>query len=486
MNRYLYLLFICWPGFIFAQSRSLPFPFANLHTTANSFLSSYNKAGNGILDSSRQYKFDSLELRWKWYGSKFTYTYDAQGNTSTKVDENWNETNLVGQQRFVYSYDNQKNLLSETKQIFQTGNWQNYSQLTYAYNAQNDSTIAAFNVWIGTGWEERSRTLFSYNANVKLTEMVMETKDSGIWERTQLDSFVFDSNDRLLQQFEIRWYEGTIIQGEQILYQYDSLNRLTQAQIKQRDGILWENRLQNIFIYDSGNLKVTEVKQNWFNNAWENSIQTLYTLNTNQNITQELKQIWDGTNWVNKSRRKILFNVLNQKTMDYLSTWYNNQWNSNEERTYDYDGNGNEIHYLSKLWDVNLQQWIKNSTEDKIYDAGDNLLLRQSWVNSMPKAPIFKTLYYYRGFPSGMEDVVQADNISLYPNPAKNVLHIDAGSNSDVIQVYLINLMGQTLLAKEFTNNDAVTLDLTTLQPGIYIVEVIQGMRKMRSKLVRE
>lgn len=445
------------------------------------------KAGNGVLDSSRQYKFDSLEMRWKWNGSKLIYAYDPEGNKSMVHEQHWTDTVLGGQGRILYTYDTNKNLLSETKQNRIAGVWENYSKYVYTYNSNNDLIQDYFHLWNTPDWEERSRMVYAYNDSFNIVSKVYEIKDSGVWERNTLDSFVYDSSNQLIQYFELRWYENYLFSGEQIIYQYDSLKRGIALLIKRLDGILWENNTQFLNTYDSGNMFITEVIQDWKDNAWVNKKQTQFTLNSIQKTTQELVQLWDGVNWVNKTRRKILYNALQQKTMDYLSTWYDNKWNSDEEKTFEYDGNGNEIYYLKRVWNSNTLTWSKYATEDKIFDSGNNLLSIQTWVNSGPNAPVFKTLYYYRGFQSGLDDLSKtAETWMFYPNPTRAWLSVSSDNISESMQVKVFSLTGQLMLEKEIQYNNAFMINLPDLQPGLYIVEARQGNLFKTGKFIRE
>ncbi|MFA6262136.1 MAG: T9SS type A sorting domain-containing protein [Bacteroidia bacterium] len=491
MNKNLRFILYCLASLAVAQIKaqpqfSVPTTLKDL-TYTNLSKHAFYKAGNGILDSSRQYKFDSLEMRWKWFGTKLIYAYDSDANKTIVHSQNWNDTSSGGQSRLLFTYDNNRNILSETTQHWIAGIWENYSQHVYAYNSNNDITQDYFHLWNSPDWEERSRAVYAYNDSFNIITIVYETKDSGIWERITLDSFVYDSSHQLIQQFDLRWYENKLISGEHFYYTYDSLKRGVVRLIQRLDGILWENSVQWLYTYDSGNMNITEIRQNWKDNAWENINQIQYILNVNQKITQEVKQLWDGVNWVNKSRRKILYNGLQQKTMDYLSTWYDNKWNSDEEKTYEYDNNGNEIHYLKKVWDSNKLTWYKYATEDKIFDSGNNLLSHQTWVNSSPNAPVFKTLYYYRGFPSGMDDVAkQGNTFMLYPNPTRDWLNISTGTYGENIQVKLFSMIGQLILEREIKYNNAYMLNLSDVQPGLYMIEVRQSKLLQNGKFIRE
>jgi len=73
------------------------------------------------------------------------------------------------------------------------------------------------------------------------------------------------------------------------------------------------------------------------------------------------------------------------------------------------------------------------------------------------------------------------DNISIYPNPAKDILTISCKYTVTIEMVVIYNQMGQKVLEIELVNN---TIDLSNLQLGMYIIEVVSGQQKIREKLM--
>ena len=66
--------------------------------------------------------------------------------------------------------------------------------------------------------------------------------------------------------------------------------------------------------------------------------------------------------------------------------------------------------------------------------------------------------------------VAQFENsqISMYPNPALNSLTISAKNNIEKLSVY--NLLGQKVMG-QYPNADAITLDISQLESGVYVME---------------
>ncbi len=74
-------------------------------------------------------------------------------------------------------------------------------------------------------------------------------------------------------------------------------------------------------------------------------------------------------------------------------------------------------------------------------------------------------------------------NISMYPNPANNVLNIDAKSNIENVSIY--NLLGQIVIS-ESVNKQSTSLNIANLQTGIYVVKTSIDGKIASSRLIKE
>ena len=74
-------------------------------------------------------------------------------------------------------------------------------------------------------------------------------------------------------------------------------------------------------------------------------------------------------------------------------------------------------------------------------------------------------------------------SINLYPNPADQMVTISAKNGAVLIEANIYNNLGQNVYTGILVDN---TLDISKLQPGIYIVELMTDQGKMREKLIVE
>ena len=74
-------------------------------------------------------------------------------------------------------------------------------------------------------------------------------------------------------------------------------------------------------------------------------------------------------------------------------------------------------------------------------------------------------------------------NVKMYPNPANNVLNIDAKSNIENVSIY--NLLGQEVIS-ESVNKQSTSLNISSLQTGVYVVKTSIDGKIASSRLIKE
>ena len=74
----------------------------------------------------------------------------------------------------------------------------------------------------------------------------------------------------------------------------------------------------------------------------------------------------------------------------------------------------------------------------------------------------------------------EASLFSVYPNPAKSVVNISSMSN-EVFGVSVYDLLGKQVLRAE---NIKSQLNISSLTPGLYVINMTQGSNSSTQKLL--
>lgn len=141
---------------------------------------------------------------------------------------------------------------------------------------------------------------------------------------------------------------------------------------------------------------------------------------------------------------------------------------------------------VTKLLTIGNPGW--NSYDIPLSDfVGLNLsTVHQLKLTGAPKqgttTVYFDNLYFYKGTALGTQSFKTA-NISIYPNPVKNNLNIEA--KSTIKKVFIYNLLGQEVLAKNL-NSNSTTLQTNNLAKGVYVVKASIDGKEATSKFIKE
>lgn len=97
------------------------------------------------------------------------------------------------------------------------------------------------------------------------------------------------------------------------------------------------------------------------------------------------------------------------------------------------------------------------------------------WVNGVESSPSNKVVFDRTGVHE-----TQPEGVSIYPNPSKGILNVEAESLNEVV-VY--NLTGQRILSRQGSGS-TLSLDLAGLNTGVYVVKVITAHGNSLQKVV--
>ncbi len=81
------------------------------------------------------------------------------------------------------------------------------------------------------------------------------------------------------------------------------------------------------------------------------------------------------------------------------------------------------------------------------------------------------------------EDHAMNLQVKLFPNPTKNLLHLQTATNSNLDKITITDLTGKVILTQT-NNTNQVNVEL--LASGMYIIEAVSGQEKFTTKFIKE
>jgi PKD repeat protein len=85
--------------------------------------------------------------------------------------------------------------------------------------------------------------------------------------------------------------------------------------------------------------------------------------------------------------------------------------------------------------------------------------------------------------------VSEIQNLSMYPNPARERINFNSDFANGKVEYTIINLSGQIVMKDQYESDSTLSrssIDIYNLQPGIYIVELSGNDRKYTAKFIKE
>jgi hypothetical protein len=88
----------------------------------------------------------------------------------------------------------------------------------------------------------------------------------------------------------------------------------------------------------------------------------------------------------------------------------------------------------------------------------------------------------------GKEDFITADKnvISVYPNPAKDVLNLKVDGMQTVNAVQIVDLNGRQVYSKTFDNVSDLQINVNTLSTGMYLINITSGDKTVTKKFLKQ
>ena len=113
-------------------------------------------------------------------------------------------------------------------------------------------------------------------------------------------------------------------------------------------------------------------------------------------------------------------------------------------------------------------------------DLAELVLTFSAAFAARPAKVYIDNVYFYRAATASINDL--KSNVNVYPNPVENTLNVSAGDVVDSVTIF--DLTGREVL-RATPNAAAFSLDVSSLNKGLYLVTVKAGEQELNTKLVK-
>ncbi|MDP2385938.1 MAG: T9SS type A sorting domain-containing protein [Bacteroidota bacterium] len=86
----------------------------------------------------------------------------------------------------------------------------------------------------------------------------------------------------------------------------------------------------------------------------------------------------------------------------------------------------------------------------------------------------------------GLKEQTNQIKMAVYPNPANNVLNIDAGSSNTITGIKVMDILGKEISSQSKVNSSSLQLTISSLQSGVYLLHVTTEKGTYFGKFIKQ
>jgi hypothetical protein len=374
-----------------------------------------------------------------------TYRYNnGDRGGFTNIDDPNNDENICFDESYKYIFnagtaqynahlwrkqqfttDNKVQTLTYTPWKTQLGIWKDSARYVYKYNAGGIMKTSIFQLWFGAMWTDHVLSDLKYDANNNVTEMN---------SNSYVAKFVYDSKNNLVSMVDSQWTATSgWMYNQRKTYTYNGDDNVLTYTLEKWDPVSVQWSKSELYEYTYSNDLVTEYTlSTWGGSSWVKNTNHLYSYDNNKNKIEDIIQQWDagsGT-FVNKKRQILSYNVHNQPEKIVTMTWYGYWSFSNDDE---------EIRY-----------------------------------------------YYQYYFPTSVSQVLTSQELTVYPSPATDRLHIKlADNNAEKVTAAIYDYKGSVVRYwQSGAKAGEFDIPVQDLPAGTYVLTVNRNAERLSTRFL--
>ncbi len=340
-------------------------------------------------------------------------------------------------------------------------------------------------------WSYSQKIIFGYNTYGKANNQEFYQYDFGGWQPLfRQTNYQFDSQHNCTEWTAEQFNNNSWTASGREQFTYDTANHLTTDVFMNYNSGVWQNNEQWLYTYSNNNITSrTHQKWNLSASAWENDERLSYNYNTSDQVVSTLFEHWKAGAWQNWTRTLNYIYSGNDLTSNESEQWdtLSSSFRPYGQIVYTYDGNHHVTneHFLN--WDASTGTWVNFTQFDYTFDANGNWsshLMRiwdagsNTWKNSS------KTLYYYSTAFTSLGEQAVKNGLGASPNPASSFVEIK--STHWPANIRISDLSGKVFISEQLQNANAARIDMTSLAPGLYLLDITTETGHFNEKIIKQ
>lgn len=312
----------------------------------------------------------------------------------------------------------------------------------------NSYFLVSYNEYVFMGREE-----YSYDENCK-KKLNFPYHFNHAEYHNYKKEFTFDANGNKTLFIYLHWDElkGEWITDQKIEYEYeyDSNGNIILQNNYYSDESWWSRSPEETtkYIYDANGKMTSQSLDLW----WKYE----YTWDANGNMTTRNYYTWDES----KSTWNLQDTLMWKYTYDSIGNMTSQSFDSKDEKwkyEYTYDTNANKTREIFYPWNNSIADWGVADT---------------------------RTTWYYSDHTATSILNTTTPNLTVYPNPAKDLVLFDLPNSSGSATVELYDIQGKKVIQQKLT--ETRQLAVGQLPKGLYLYRLTDSETFYTGKLVVE
>lgn len=342
----------------------------------------------------------------------------------------------------------------------------------------------------GSGIEPSGRSTSEYDANNNRTKLIIEELDVSTLVNSEKYDATYDNNGNLTVETESYWDDVNNVWDKvyTYTYTYNTQNKMIADSSYDHDFGTPDSKI--VYTYDGNGNEISSISYNWNGIGWDTAYKYDYTYYTNNKLKTSTFKLYNSGVWENSYMDSSGYSNTDFYTYYRTSTWddANSKWIHQYRETRTLGSNNLPDMQQMSTYDTSTKSWSVDADVEWSYNSNNDPVYIEAYAYIMgvrfPSPIVVANLYYESYFNVGVEQPLAAEKVSVYPNPATDVVNIDLnGKQAKEVSIY--STIGRKMYQSAVNNqNSRTTVPVSHLPNGNYIINVTDADGKHHTQQI--